>query len=121
MVMESKEGCIFCKIAKKEVEVDSLVYENDNFICFLDQNQKTPGHTLVVPKKHFVNVLDLPASLGQELLDAIKHVAEIRMKEGADGFNIIQNNGDAAGQVVMHAHFHVLPRTKGDGHSHYAI
>jgi len=115
------EDCIFCKIANKEVEADKIIYENDNFVAFPDANQQTEGHTLIVPKKHFVNCLDLPSSLGGELLDAIKAVAEIRLKEGAEGFNIIQNNGGCAGQVVMHAHFHLLPRKKGDGKEHYAV
>ena len=73
------------------------------------------GHTLIVPKKHFVNSLDMPASLGSELLDAVKVIGERRLKEGAEGFNFTQNNGEAADQVVMHAHFHILPRKKDDG------
>jgi len=118
--MEHNKDCIFCKIARKEIPTE-IIFENDNFIAFPDQNQKTPGHSLIVPKKHFVNCLDLPASLGSELLDAIKNVMEIRMKQGAEGFNLIQNNGEVAGQVIMHAHFHLLPRKKGDGHEHYGI
>ncbi len=116
----NKQDCIFCKIAKKQTPV-KIVYENDNFLAFLDMNQKTSGHTLIIPKKHFINIIDLPESLGSELLDAIKRVAEIRLKEGAEGFNIMQNNGKFAGQVIMHAHFHLLPRKKGDGHEHYSI
>ena len=108
------ENCIFCKIANKKIESD-IIYENDNFIAFPDANPKVKGHTLIISKKHFVNIMDLPASMGTELIDAVKAVAEIRLKEGAEGFNIIQNNGEVAGQVVNHLHFHLLPRAKGDG------
>ena len=108
------KDCVFCKMARGEIKVD-IIYENDNFFAFSDAEPKVEGHTLIVPKKHFVNILDLPASLGSELLDAVKAVAEIRLKEGAEGFNILQNNGEVADQYVMHAHFHILPRRKDDG------
>jgi len=110
------DECVFCKMARGEIKVEKI-YENDNFFAFPDTNPQIKGHTLIVPKKHFVNVMDLPASLGQELLDAIKTVGEIRLKEGAEGFNILQNNGAVADQFVMHAHFHLLPRKKDDGKS----
>ncbi len=106
--------CIFCKIAKGEIKTE-IIYENDNFVVFPDANPKVEGHCLVVPKKHFANILDLPQSLGSELIEAIKGVAEIKLKQGAQGFNIVQNNGKMAGQVVEHIHFHLLPRKKGDG------
>ena len=107
--------CIFCKIASKEIESE-IVYENDNFLVFLDQNQEVPGHSLIVPKKHFVNTMDLPISLGTELLDAIKNTADKFLKEkDVEGFNILQNNFPVANQVVMHAHFHFFPRKKDDG------
>jgi len=111
---KEKRDCIFCKISNGEIEV-GRVYENDNFLAFPDANPRVEGHTLIVPKKHFLNILDMPASLGSELIDAIKNVAKIRMDEGAEGFNIVQNNFSVAGQVVMHAHFHLLPRKEGDG------
>jgi histidine triad (HIT) family protein len=112
--------CIFCKIANKEIDVE-VIYENDNFIAFPDANPKVEGHTLIVPKKHFTNVLDLPVSLGSELLDAIKAVADEKLKEGFEGFNVLQNNFESAGQVVMHAHFHFLPRKKGDSKNIYKM
>jgi len=110
-----KEDCIFCKIAKKEIPVE-VIYENNNFIAFPDQNQHTPGHSLVIPKKHFVNIMDLPETLGSELIEAVKAVAELRFKEDkkVGGFNLVMNNFPAAGQVVMHAHVHVVPRRRGD-------
>jgi len=106
------EDCIFCKIARKEIKAE-IIYESENFIAFPDVNPKTKGHTLIIPKKHYVNVIDIPAALGNELLETVKKVAEIRFREGAEGFNLINNCGQAAGQAVMHAHFHLLPRRKG--------
>ena len=81
------EDCIFCKLASGEID-RKVIYENDNFISFPDANPRVEGHTLIVPKKHFVNILDLPKSLGMELLDAIKNTAEILLKEHkAEGFS----------------------------------
>ena len=111
MVIE--KDCVFCKIARGEIPV-KLVYESDNFLAFPDAHPKVPGHILIVPKKHFTNIVDLPSDLGSELIDMIKKVAEKRLKEGAEGFNLIMNNFPAAGQLVMHAHLHFLPRKKGD-------
>ena len=108
--------CVFCKIILGEIKTD-IIYENDNFIAFPDSNPKVEGHTLIVPKKHYVNSFDMPSSLGVELLDSIKNMAEKKFKEGFEGFNVIQNNFPVAGQVVMHAHFHFLPRKNGDGHN----
>ena len=109
------KDCIFCKIAKKEIP-SKIIYENDNFVAFPDINPKVKEHTLIVTKKHFVNTLDLPESLGSELLEIIKNVAGKFLKEkDIEGFNIVQNNFPAAGQIVMHTHFHFLPRRKDDG------
>lgn len=108
-----KENCIFCQIAKKKIKVE-IVCESENFIAFPDANPKVSGHTLIIPKKHFVNIIDLPSDLGSELLDVIKRIFEIRSKEGCEGFNLIMNNFPAAGQLVMHAHLHFIPRKKGD-------
>lgn len=111
-----KEDCIFCKLAKGNMP-RKVIYESDNFIVFPDINQKVKGHCLIVPKEHFVNILDLPIFLGNELLGVIKEVAGIQLKDGAEGFNILQNNCECAGQAVMHVHFHFFPRRKGDGFS----
>lgn len=107
------EDCIFCKIANKQVEVE-IIEKSENFIAFPDAHPIVKGHTLIVPKKHFVNIIDLPSDLGSELLDVIKRIFEIRSKEGCEGFNLIMNNFPAAGQLVMHAHLHFIPRKKGD-------
>ena len=72
--------CIFCKFAKEEIKVERI-YENDNFFSILDANPKVEGHSIVISKKHFNNTLDVPDSLGQELLDCIKKSTIILMKE----------------------------------------
>ncbi len=110
---KEQEECIFCKIANKKINTE-VIEENDNFIAFPDANPKTEGHTLIVPKKHFTNILDLPASLGRELLEIIKKVGEKKLNEEFEGFNIAMNNGKVSGQAVMHAHIHLLPRKKED-------
>lgn len=110
----SNQDCIFCKIARKKIPVE-FVEETENFVAFPDAKPRTKGHTLIIPKKHFVNFLDMPSDLGSELSDIIKKVAEKRLKQGAKGFNIVMNNFPDAGQVVMHAHMHIIPRISGDG------
>jgi histidine triad (HIT) family protein len=110
-----RKQCIFCKIANKEIP-SKIIYENDNFFSVPDANPIIKGHCLVISKQHFENVLDMPASLGRELLECIKKTSMILMKnEKADGFNIVNNNFDSAGQVVKHIHFHIIPRKKNDG------
>ena len=107
--------CVFCKIAKGEIPA-KRIYENDNFFSIPDMHPRTKGHSLVISKKHFETILDIPSSLGQELLDCIKHTAIKLMDENkAEGVNIINNNFEAAGQVVKHVHLHVIPRKKNDG------
>src|SRR3990167_6260723 len=106
--------CVFCQIILGKIPGDFL-YENDNFVAFPDAEPKVDGHTLIIPKKHFVNSMDMPSSLGMEFFDAVKAVAEKKFKQGFEGFNLIQNNFDAAGQIVEHFHVHFLPRRKNDG------
>lgn len=109
------KDCIFCKLAREEIHRE-VIYENDNFFSVPDANQKVDGHSLVISKKHFKTVLDLPSSLGQELLDCVKKTTMKLIEEKkAEGFNLISNNFEAAGQAVHHVHFHILPRKKDDG------
>ena len=108
------KDCIFCKIAKKEIKSE-IVYESENFIAFPDIRPRVQGHTIIIPKKHYASLIDMPASLGSELLDAVKKIFEKKAKQGAEGFNIVMNNFPAAGQLVMHAHIHLLPRKAKDG------
>ncbi len=106
------EDCIFCKIANGEIPSDRI-YENDNFFSIPDANQQVEGHSLIISKKHFETVLDLPSTLGSELIDCIKKTAmKVLDKEKAEGFNLVQNNFEVAGQIVKHVHFHILPRKK---------
>jgi histidine triad (HIT) family protein len=92
------------------------IYENDNFLSIPDIHPKVEGHCLVMPKKHFETFLDMPPTLGSELIDAVKGTSLRMMKEKrATGFNLVNNNFETAGQVVKHVHFHILPRKKGDG------
>lgn len=109
------DECIFCKIIKKEISAE-IIYENDNFLSIPDANPKVNGHSLVISKKHFENILEMPDSLGSELLDCVKKTAmKVIGKQKAEGFNIVNNNFEAAGQIVKHVHFHILPRKKNDG------
>lgn len=109
------EDCIFCKIVNGEIPCKKT-YEDDNFIGFLDIHPKSEGHTLIIPKKHYKTFLDMPSTLGVELMDAIKEITLKLIKEKkADGFNIINNGDKAGGQIVMHAHIHIIPRYDDDG------
>jgi len=108
------EVCVFCKMVKKEIPIE-IIYENDNFFSILDAQQKIEGHSLVIPKEHFEDTLGIPPRLGTDLLDCIQRTAmRVIDVEGAKGFNLVSNNGSVAGQAVMHAHYHILPRKKGD-------
>ena len=107
------DDCVFCKIAKGEIPSERI-YENDNFFSVPDANPVVDGHTLVISKKHFKTFLDMPDSLGPELSDCIKKTAlKLVEKYNAEGFNIVNNINEVAGQVVKHIHFHILPRKKG--------
>jgi histidine triad (HIT) family protein len=107
--------CIFCKLSKNEMKSDR-VYENDNFFVIFDINPLVIGHALIISKKHFANILEMPQTLGQEFLDAVKKTAELLLpKYKAEGFNLGCNMGKAAGQLVHHVHMHFLPRKEGDG------
>ena len=110
------EDCIFCKIAKGDIPHEEFIYENDNFFSVADINPVLEGHTLIIPKKHFETILDMPDDLSLDLLDCIKKTANRLMKKyNVEGFNVLNNNFEVAQQIVKHVHFHVLPRKKGDG------
>ena len=111
--MGEKE-CIFCEIASGKIKTDKI-YQNEDFIAFYDINPVGEGHTLIIPKKHFNSLMDLDKETLEKYLFAVKEVAKIIIKKyKADGFNIVVNNGKAAGQVIGHVHFHLLPRKEGD-------
>jgi histidine triad (HIT) family protein len=112
---DNKNTCLFCDIANGKIKAD-IVYSDDNFFIMNDAHPATDGHCLIIPKKHYVTILDMPPSLGTELVSLAKKQGIRLIKEGkAEGFNLIQNNFASAGQVVKHVHFHIIPRKKGDG------
>ena len=107
-------NCIFCKIAKGEIP-SVKIWEDEEFISFADIKPVGEGHTIVMPKKHFKTLMDLNEHFSQKYIGAIKETGKILMKKyNANGFNSVLNNGKAAGQVIPHVHFHLLPRKKGD-------
>jgi len=109
------EDCIFCKIVRGEIP-SSKVYEDENIFAFLDIAPVHKGHTLVIPKEHFETILDIPEEELKELILAVKKIAiAVEKSVGADGFVITMSNKKAAGQVVPHAHFHIIPRFEDDG------
>lgn len=110
-----EENCIFCKIANGEVPSKTL-YEDDHFRVILDLGPATKGHALILPKEHYANLYDLPEELAGEAMKLAKKMA-VRITErlGCEGFNLIQNNGDMAGQTVFHFHMHMIPRYQADG------
>ena len=107
-------NCIFCKIANGEIPSATL-YEDPDFRVILDLNPASKGHALVLPKEHYANVFELPEDLAGKAFVVAKKVAS-RLSEGlgAIGFNIVQNNGEPAGQTVFHFHIHLIPRYEGD-------
>lgn len=111
----SEEKCIFCLIAKGEIPC-AKVYEDDSVLAFLDLSPVHPGHTLVIPKAHYKDMLHVPCELGSEIFLALKKVgAAVMGATGASGFNVMQNNGLSAGQTMFHIHWHIIPRFDGDG------
>ena len=110
-----EENCVFCKIAQDIIKTVKISVSN-NFIAILDTHPKTKGHTLIIPKKHFVTLLDIPNNLGEELLTFTKKIcSQILDNKQGNGFNILMNNLECAGQVVKHAYIHILPRNEKDG------
>lgn len=110
--------CIFCKIVAGKIPAE-LVYENEHTFAFLDINPNSFGHTLVLPKQHHENIFDMPPAVVCEVYTTVQKIARALEKTGAEGVNIIANNNIAAGQIVFHAHVHVIPRKTDDGFTHW--
>ena len=105
-----KNDCIFCAIAAGEIP-SFKVYEDDLVVAYLDINPFTKGHTLVIPKAHSQDLLETPDETLAAIIARVKKVAaHLKAALPCDGFNILQNNGEAAGQTVHHVHFHIVPR-----------
>lgn len=106
--------CIFCKIIKGEIP-SFTVYEDDTFKVILDRFPAAPGHALIIPKVHADDMFDLPEETAAKLYPLAKKIAaKIKEAVGAEGINIVQNNGEVAGQSVHHFHLHIVPRKVGD-------
>jgi len=106
--------CIFCKIVRKEIP-SYKVYEDDNFLAFLEITPSTEGHTLVIPRKHYETLYDLPEEILKEISEVSRKVALIlKEKLNSEGFNLVNSNYSVAQQEVPHVHFHVIPRYSND-------
>lgn len=108
------DNCIFCKILAGEIP-STAVYEDDDFKAILDVNPAARGHVIILPKKHAANIFELPDETAGKIMVVAKKIATaVKEAYGCDGINILQNNGEAAGQTVFHLHVHIVPRFKGD-------
>jgi len=107
-------NCIFCRIAGGEIP-SSSVYEDEYFKAILDIAPAAKGHVLILPKKHSDNLLELDSESGARALAVAQKIAKAQIEElKCDGINLLQNNGEAAGQTVNHFHIHLIPRYKSD-------
>lgn len=110
-----KDDCIFCKLANGIIPTNTI-YEDDDFRVILDAGPATKGHALILPKEHYADIYELPEDLaGKAFILAKKLATHNTTVLQADGFNIVQNNGETAGQTVFHFHLHLIPRFKNDG------
>lgn len=108
------DSCIFCKIAGGEIP-SATIYEDENVRVILDIAPAAKGHAILLPKYHAANIFELPEEIAARIFAVVPKVARaIRDELGCDGMNIVQNNGEAAGQTVFHLHIHFLPRWKDD-------
>lgn len=108
------DNCIFCKIAAGEIP-SSTLYEDEDFRVILDLGPASKGHALILPKEHYRNLFDLDDALASKALVLAKNMT-VRLKDvlNCDGYNVVQNNEECAGQTVFHFHMHLIPRYKGD-------
>ncbi len=110
-----EENCIFCKIADGEIPSKTL-YEDDMFRVILDINPASKGHALILTKKHFKNIYEMDNVTASEVFVLAKRMAKAMTEAlGCNGFNIVQDNGEVAGQTVFHFHLHLIPRYTNDG------
>lgn len=108
------ENCIFCKLANGDIPTATL-YEDDDFRVILDAGPASKGHALILPKEHYKNLYELDDEIAAKaLVLAKKVITKLTDVLGCDGYNIVQNNGEVAGQTVFHFHIHLIPRYEGD-------
>ena len=113
------EPCVFCKIAAKEAPAH-VVYEDDKVIAFMSIQPINVGHALVVPKKHYENIYEISEEDVAYLYKIVKKIAHaVKKAVNAEGIRIVQNNGEAAGQVIFHMHVHIIPMSRGRQWVHY--
>ncbi len=113
------EECIFCKIVKGDIPC-SRIYEDDMFLAFLDISPINKGHVLLIPKEHHRDIFDTPDDTLAGFAKTAKKIAKaVKQATDADGINLGQNNGKAAGQEVSHSHMHIIPRFADDGLKHW--
>ena len=111
----NKDDCLFCKIAAGQIPVVKI-YEDDVVLAFLDIGLISDGHTLVIPKEHYEKVHQCPSELLAQVYARMGKIAQaVSSAMKADGYNILCNNGRAAGQLIDHLHFHIVPRKLNDG------
>ncbi len=111
----SDNTCIFCKITAGEIPSKTL-YEDEDFRVILDLGPATKGHALILPKSHYKDLYELPDGQAEKAMVLAKKMAtKMTEKLHCDGFNLVQNNGEVAGQTVFHFHMHLIPRYHGDG------
>jgi histidine triad (HIT) family protein len=111
--------CVFCRIVRKEAPA-SILYEDDSVLVFLDIRPLNEGHTLVIPKKHYETVYDMPEDLVSHIYKLVKRMAvAVKAATNADGITVIQQNGHAAGQEIFHLHVHVVARFEGQKLPHF--
>lgn len=109
------DQCIFCKIANGEIP-SRTIYEDDAFRVILDLGPATRGHALVIPKDHYRNLFEIPEETAAAAMKVARKVGtQLKDKLGAEGLNLVQNNGELAGQTVPHFHIHLIPRYRDDG------
>lgn len=109
-----KDDCIFCKIAAGEIPSRKL-YEDEDFVVILDLNPTSKGHALIIPKEHYANLYEIDEEVAAKAMKLAKKMA-LKMTDvlGCDGFNLLQNNGESAGQTIFHFHMHLIPRYEND-------
>ena len=108
------ENCVFCNLANG-IWDSATLYEDDDFRVILDLGPASKGHALILPKVHYANIYEIPEELAAKAIVLAKKMAGIMTEAlDCDGFNIVQNNGEAAGQTVFHFHMHLIPRYKDD-------
>ncbi len=111
------DNCIFCKIANGEIP-SRTIYEDEDFRVIMDMAPATKGHSLIMPKNHYKNIYEIADDTAAKVFPLAKKMAALMTEKlGADGFNIVQNNNEVAGQTVFHFHVHLIPRYNNDNQS----